>query len=335
MQPHTLLIGTMDGLCAARLNGGRYEVERLDLDGTGAVFFPTQDVDREGRYYAATWNRGVVRSDDAGASWTEMTDGLRYKHLWSLAQDSSTGRLYAGSEPAAIFVSDDAGDHWEELPTLRRHPDSEFWAFPTPPHIAHVKHIDVGPSAPGRILAAIEEGWIARSEDGGETWENIKDNVAFDSHTIYTMPNDPDIVLTSSATGLSRSEDGGRTYAESVDGLTHSYLTHLVVHPKTPDVVMTSAAEVKPPLWRARPIGANAAFFRSDDQGRTWARRTSGVPDVITAAPRCSAGDPDDPDVFLSGFNDGSVWMTTDGGDSYREVLSGLGFVFSIAVMRS
>jgi len=274
-----------------------------------------------------------MRSDDAGRTWAEVNAGLRHQHLFALTQERSTGQLYAGSEPAALFTSDDSGESWREIRGMTQLSDTIFWTFPRQPHIAHVKHIDVSPAAPGRILASIEEGWIVRSEDSGKSWTNVKDNVAFDNHTVYTMPDDPDIVLSSSGAGISRSVDGGRTFEHSGGDLTHAYFAHLVFHEKNPQVILTAAAEVPPPLWRERPSGANAGFFRSEDQGRTWSRLTGGLPDLIRAAPRATAGDHDDPDAFYAGFNDGSVWMTSNGGESFDQILTGLGLVSSVAVV--
>ena len=83
-----------------------------------------------------------------------------------------------------------------------------------------------------------------------------------------------------------------------------------------------------PPGWR-RPEGANAGFFRSEDQGKSWDRLSGGIP-YFKAAPRAVAGDPDDPNAFFVGMTDGTVWMTEDGGESFTQIISGLGQVLSL-----
>jgi photosystem II stability/assembly factor-like uncharacterized protein len=107
----------------------------------------------------------------------------------------------------------------------------------------------------------------------------------------------------------------------------------MVVHPARPGAIFTAAAAVPPPGWR-RPEGAEASFFRSDDRGDSWQKLTGGLPAHFTAAPRATAGDPDDPDTYLVGMTDGSVWMSEDGGDSFREILSGLPSITSLRVAR-
>jgi photosystem II stability/assembly factor-like uncharacterized protein len=96
-------------------------------------------------------------------------------------------------------------------------------------------------------------------------------------------------------------------------------------------VVFTAASAVPPPGWR-RPEGADAGFYRSEDQGLTWRRLAGGLPDHLTAAPRSTAGDPESPDVFIVGMTDGTVWMTEDAGESFRQALSGLPPVTAVSV---
>ena len=39
------------------------------------------------------------------------------------------------------------------------------------------------------IFGAVEEGWLVRSTDGGESWVNIKQGTEFDSHTVTILPD--------------------------------------------------------------------------------------------------------------------------------------------------
>jgi photosystem II stability/assembly factor-like uncharacterized protein len=103
------------------------------------------------------------------------------------------------------------------------------------------------------------------------------------------------------------------------------------VHPAQPKILLTAAASTPPPGWR-RPGGAEAGFFRSEDQGESWHRLSGGLPEKVAAAPRNVASDPNDATCFLIGMHDGTVWMTEDTGDSFRQVLSGLPGVNSLRV---
>jgi photosystem II stability/assembly factor-like uncharacterized protein len=319
MSRRTLLIGTPDGAFKVRVNGGQPEVQPLGLEGVGGLRCPVVVDCRNPRVlFAGTGSQGVMRSDDGGQSWRPMNTGLTRPEVWWLEQHPVTGELWAGTSPAAIFTSDDRGEHWRECEQLQQLPRVPEWTFPGPPHIPHVKHLTLREEDPLDVLAAVEEGWLIRSRDGGKTWDNLTEGTEFDSHTAYFMPEtEARVIVSTSGSGVYRSEDGGASFGPSEDGLDRRYMAHLVVSPQRPEVVFTAAAAVPPPGW-ARPEGARSAIYRSGDQGRSWTRLTGGLPDDLRAAPRAVAGDPADPDVVCVGMSDGTVWLTEDGGGAFR-----------------
>lgn len=324
-----LYVATAEGVMAVR-DG---EARPLGLDGKGRIRWISVDCTKPGRLYAATDGDGVWRSDDGGRSWAEKNTGLLNKQAFCLAQHPVTGDLYVGTEPAAVFRSSDGGETWCELDSLRRLRERKDWTFPGPPYIPHVKSLGLCPSDADVIFGAVEEGWLIRSTDGGGSWDNIRDGTEFDSHTVTVLP-DPAIVVSTSGKGAYRSTDGGRSFARSDEGIEYRYLTHVAVHPDRPRMLFTAGTEVPPPYWR-RPGGPGGQFYRSDDAGGTWQRLTGGLPPRIDAAPRAVAGNPQDPDTVFIGLDDGDIWMTTDGGESFGKLASGLPSVLGICVARN
>jgi len=329
-----LYVGTTEGLYRAETDGARYEAELIGLQGKGAVRSPlVADKDEPRRLYAGTTRAGMQRSDDGGTTWREINEGIVYKEIWSLEQHPMTGELFAGTGPASIFKSSDGGETWVELEEMKRLRSTKEWTFPTPPHVAHVKGMSLAADDPRLIYGAVEEGWCVRSRDGGQSWDNLIEGVEFDLHYVRVMPDDAATIIATSGNGVFRSEDGGDSWKECRQGLTHRYHAAPVVNAARPNVLSTAAAAVPPPGWR-RPEGADAAFFRSENRGESWERLRGGLPDHFTAAPRATAGDPDDPDAYFVGMTDGSVWMSEDGGESFREILNGLPQISSVRVAR-
>lgn len=325
-------IGTPEGLFEAKINGSAAEPRHLGLQGTGGMRCPVViDRDDPSRLYAGTAQAGVYRSDDSGGTWHEIDNGITYKEIWWMEQHPTTGELYAATGPASVFKSSDGGETWLDCPQLRRMPETKEWTFPQPPHIAHVKGLALVPSDPNRIFGAVEEGWIIRSLDGGQSWQDIKQGTEFDSHSVCVMPDDPNVVISTSGRGIYKSVDAGETFVDANAGMTKRYMTQIALHPSRPRLLFTSAAAVPPPGWR-RPEGAEAGFYRSEDQGESWQQLTGGVPEHIKAAPRSTVSDPEDAGTFLIGMNDGTVWMTEDSGESFRTILSGLPGVNSLRV---
>jgi photosystem II stability/assembly factor-like uncharacterized protein len=325
-------IGTPDGLYQAKAEGNGYEAFFSGLRGKGALRSPVL-LDRENRrrIYAATVKGGVYRSEDGGQSWREINDGIIYKEVWSLTQHPKTGELYVGTGPSSVFKSADGGDTWSDCEQLRSLPETIDWTFPRPPHVSHVKGLALCTDDPMIILGAVEEGWVIRSRDGGKSWQNIKEGVEFDAHSVAVMPDNPAVVIATSGKGVYRSVNGGESFVNSSDGLDCRYMAQLVVHPARPKVLFTAAAAVPPPFWRL-PEGAGSAFYRSENQGNSWERLSGGLPSHFKAAPRAVVGDPDQANSFFVGMTDGTVWLTQDDGDSFRQILGGLPEVTSMRI---
>jgi photosystem II stability/assembly factor-like uncharacterized protein len=321
MSQTTLYIGTGRGVFEASGNGRGYSVKPLGLQDTGGLRCPVIiDRDNPRRLYAGTSRSGVFVSEDAGATWRESNAGLDKQEVWWLEQGPN-GDLWAGVSPSAMYKSADRGVLWSECKQLQTLPTIKEWTFPQPPHISHVKHLSVHPGDPNCVLGAVEEGWLIRSTDGGATWENLRNGCEFDAHTVYFMPDNPKVIVSTSGKGVYRSEDGGDSFVKTVSGMNRRYMAHLAIHPSRPQAMFTAAAEVPPPGW-TRPEGANAAFYRSDDQGQTWRQLDGkGLPERFKPAPRFVAGDPEDPDSVFFGLTDGSVWATRDGGESLERIV--------------
>jgi photosystem II stability/assembly factor-like uncharacterized protein len=309
MKHGKLLIGTRSGL---------YETDGDDVTSLGTEQFGevrcpvVVDCADTNVLYAGTVRAGVVRSTDAGRSWQPINAGLTRPEVWWLAQHPATGDLWAGVSPAGIFKSTDRGAHWRECETIQRLPRRAEWSFPPPPHTPHVKHIDLRPDDPDDVIAAVEEGWLIRTTDGGETWTNLDNGSEFDSHTAYFMPGSRGVIVSTSGLGVYRSHDDGASFVASDAGLDRRYMAHLVVQPQQPKVLFTAAAAVPPPGW-SRSEGADSAFYRSDDQGLTWQRLADGLPEKLSAAPRSVVGDPRNPNTVYVGMTDGTIWRTRDG----------------------
>ena len=327
-----LYVGTEDGLYLAEEKGNEYASRPLGLRGKGAMRSPVV-IDRDDcqRIYAVTARGGVQRSEDGGQTWQEINNGILYKETWCIVQHPKTGELVVGTGPSSVFKSIDGGDSWVDCERLRDLPETIDWTFPRPPHVSHIKGLALSPDNPMLIFGAVEEGWVIRSQDGGTSWQNIKDGVEFDAHAVAVMPDNPEVVIATSGQGVYKSTNGGDSFVNSSQGLDRCYMAQLVCHSARPNVLFTAAASVPPPFWR-RPEGAGSAFYRSENQGQSWERLSGGLPDHFKAAPRATAGDPEEPNAFFVGMNDGTIWSSADGGESFRQIVGGLPSVLSIRV---
>lgn len=303
------------------------------LPGTATSHTVVVDHDDPNRWYLPTRNTGVLISEDSGRTWAESNTGIVYRECWSLAQ-TPTGKLYVGTGPVAIYTSDDHGATWSLSRSLMTLPQRRTWEFPAPPYIAHVKNITVADDDPDTVIAAVEEGHLIRTTDGGAVWDSLSNGVEYDSHAVCLVPGDPMTVIATSGTGIYRSTDGGDTFANVTGDITRRYMAPPVNHPDRPNVIFAGGAATAPPYW-GRPRGACGGLYRSTDTGTTWERLGGGYPTDYAGAPTRLAIDPADPDRVYFAMSNGSVWRTDDSGDTITEIASGLGGIVGITTAAS
>jgi photosystem II stability/assembly factor-like uncharacterized protein len=235
-----LYLMTLAGLVKARVDGdGRAEILDTMLDPED-VREVVVDPFNPQRLYAATCT-DIYLSEDDGATWKyRPSGGLLYREICSMAADPTTPDvLYVGTAPAAVFKSEDAGVSFRELSTLRDLPDYAKWTLPPPPHLPRVRRIGLDARKPGEVVIGIEEGGIARSVDGGETWEDISGPV---SENTYGMP-DPNAERPGYRPGLVE------------EGVVYRDVHEFVQDPSDPQRIYATTGR---------------GTFRTDDAGRYW-----------------------------------------------------------------
>ncbi len=282
---------------------------------------------------AGTHGDGIFFSADGGASWEERDSGVSIRDIYSLYGVGSDGTvtLYAGTQPAALFRSLDLGQSWHELQALRGVPGTQAWTFPAPPHIAHTKMMAFDPRDSNTFFAAIEQGALLKTTDGGATWRELDDyshtddRAYKDVHQIVVVPSQPRTMFMTTGVGLYRSDDAGERW-ERLTGAEFrlAYPDHIALSPDEKTLFMSGAA-ADPGVWR-RTHDAGTAVMRSRDGGRHWELLRHGVPET---AP-CSiegmtvAAYPGGFSVFI-GNTDGDVFASENGGESWTHIACGLG----------
>ena len=278
--------------------------------------------------YCGTFDQGLWRSNDAGASWEPASEGIAHEQVMSVAvsaaeQVGGSGVVYAGTEPSAIFRSEDQGKSWRELAALRELPSARTWSFPPRPWTSHIRWITPDPLMPGRVFAAAEAGALVRSLDGGQTWEDRRPDGPFDTHTLVMHRLAPNRLYSaagdgfmSPGNGFVQSDDGGDTWYRPDNGLDYHYLWSVAADPADPNTLVISAAPG--PQEAHNPMSAESAIYRRSGNSQ-WQQVRDGLPTARGLLTSVLAANEAEPGVFYAGNNKG-LFRSTDAGSTWEEL---------------
>lgn len=312
------LVGTAKGVVRLERTGTGWQVADRTLTDKHVCALLVEPV--SGRIFAGAHHGSVHVSDNGGRTWRQSDTGLTQDNVYSLnafRRADGSVRVYLGTEPAHLFYSDDLGDHWAELPNVRKVASVDKWRFPGPPHVAHLKHINVHPTDPNTIFASIEVGTLLKSTDEGQTWSEL--GVPYpDIHRCIVPPNNGDRLYVTGGDGLYVSSNGGESWEHWSDrsAAIGSYPDQIVFHPANPDLMFIAAAFASPGSWRENNT-SNSRISRSRDGGRTWDILIGPMTAAVEAMTLEAHGDSF---TLLAATTSGEVLCSEDGGDTWAMV---------------
>ncbi len=331
-RPLRLMVGTAGGIIslARSESSGAWRIDQRILEGK---YISAMLSLSSGDIFAGIYRGGIYRSQDSGATWQPAMAGLTINYVYSLAmaEEPAGVVLYAGAEPVALFRSLDLGDHWEKLPAIGRMPGREKWWFPAPPHVAHAKSLMIDSRYPKRIYAAVEQGALLMTEDGGESWVELEDYARTisplnrDVHRIVQAPWSPDtLFLANGGVGCFRSIDAGEHW-ERIPDLDRSiaYPDCMVASSHDDHTLFVTGARGNPYTW-FKSGKAEGSLLCSRDGGKNWEPAMLGLPvggranfEALTIVSY-----PDGISLFV-GNTDGEIFLSEDLGGHWSKIISG------------
>lgn len=246
--------------------------------------------------YAGT-TQGVWISDDAETTWQPASQGLAATQIAALAVDPVHPRiLYAAA------LDPDTG----ALRLMKSGSSGQSWHPIGPPSIAQdLATLVIDPLTSTTLYAGSIDG-LAKSTDGGSTWEQLTISASFCNQVnqLAIDPSHPDTLYASAALygcPTFKSTDGGASWG-----------------PLPVPAKVVAQVFVAPSATSTLYAMNSGAVFQSADAGSTW--RPLHIPNV---QPVSLAIDPTDAShVFMATTT--AIFGTTDGGATWAELSRGL-----------
>jgi len=279
------------------------------------------------RIWVGAVSGGLWKSDNGGASWTQVDDWWSNLSCGCVGIDPHDANvMYVGTgeghyslahlarsvshfvRGAGVMKSIDRGVTWTQLA------NTAAWQ--------HTTRIAVSPANPNILLASRRPGGVARSTDGGLTWTDVTGGLVTDpfSYQVLFDPNDATKAVAHLAPGsvathhVIRSTDGGLTWQLAASGLANvsgeSSRIELAYARTSPGMVYASCGASGGKVWRSTDGGAN------------WTQRTQPGNDLGTSYYYNGLWvDPTDSNHLVVSAQ--FIWRSTDGGTTFTQISNG------------
>ncbi len=197
------------------------------------------------------------------------------------------------------------------------------------------------PSQPKTFYMGVASGGLFRTTDGGANWVPIADGKipVGSMGSIAVADSDPRVVYVgtgsdgvrsnvSTGRGVYKTADGGETW-QFVGLYNAGQIGAVRVHPTNPDIVWVAA------MGDAFKKNEERGIFKTSDGGKTW-KKVLYVNDGVGAMDvEVQPGNPNvvyawmsrlerKPWTIISGSKDGGFYRSTDGGETFTQVRTGL-----------
>lgn len=265
------------------------------------------------------------------------------KQIWALEAGGANqpGRLWAGTLPGGLFRSDDGGREWTLVRGLWDIPERTNW-FGGGYDWPGIHSVAVDPRNAAHVLVGVSCGGAWATEDDGATWEcrargmfaeymppQRRDDPSIqDPHRIAVCRKEPDSMWTQHHNGIFKSANGGRDWSHVSAAQPSGFGFAVAVHPSDPQTAWFAPA-IKDE--RRVPVDAKLVVSRTRDGGRTFDVLDRGLPAPSFDLIYRHALDVDDTGSMLAmGSTTGGLWLSDDGGDSWRTLSTNLPPIYAV-----
>ncbi len=262
--------------------------------------------------YAGTSYDGLLRSTDAGATWTPLIEPRVTSASALLFDPADTAWIYGATYEEYLFKSSDGGATWEGKSRGLVPPPCGPLCINTPDFRA----LAADPGSPSTIYAVAFS--LYRSQDGGTNWNKVNfapSGEQWGATAILVVPP-PDSAIYVAADAL---PDQYAIFKSTDHGATWSATSQA---PPTEVFSLT----VDPADTAVLYAGTTQGVFRSTDRGEHWGPSSGGLPirQPYNFPILHLAADQNNPGTLYASADFYRVFKSTDHGESWVSSQQGL-----------
>ena len=292
----------------------------------------------------------VFRSNDFGKTWKPSAkppefsnDKLKRSgdHIFYLApgHDSESDVWYAGTSPQGLFRSEDSGDTWESVEGFNNNSMWKKWTADSPdgyPKVPKLHSILIDPMDKDHMYLGMSYGGIFETTDQGKTWEPLNGGLkadylkgtpkfGHDPHSVVFHPFKPERLYQQNHCGIYRLDRPKKKWVRIGDNMPADIGDvgfPIAVHPSDPNIIWVFPIDGNEAWSRVSPEG-QPALYCSQDGGDTWFRQDIGLPmrnAWFTVLRQGLATDCLGEAGLYFGTTSGSLWMSDNEGNSWRQI---------------
>jgi photosystem II stability/assembly factor-like uncharacterized protein len=263
----------------------------------------------------AGMERGLYRSEDAGANWRCMDSVLNSYYVWALCIDPANPNvMFAGTgtpSPARIFCSTDGGTSWERRP-------AEIAATCENVGSPRVTAIAIDPLESENVWMGLEVDGARHSTDGGNTWELVEVTGHKDIHNVVVTAGPPKTVFVVANREIYATADNGVNWT-SLGMQTNipweyprkeTYLRGVAAYPADPKTLLLGFGDFTP--------GTSGGVARSDDLGNRW--ELLPLPVEPNSTVWTFGTNAVDPNIVFAATRYGYLYRSDSGGASWTKL---------------
>jgi photosystem II stability/assembly factor-like uncharacterized protein len=172
---------------------------------------------------------------------------------------------------------------------------------------------------------------VYRSKDGGKTWDNMGLKNSEHIGRIIVHPTNSDIVYVAAIgplwseggeRGVYKTEDGGKTWNQTLKLDEHTGVNDIVLDPRNPDVLYAAAFQRRRHVFTWVGGGPGSAIYKTTDGGKNWDKSSKGLPSVDIGRIGLAIS-PANPEMLYAiveaAQNEGGFYRSTDRGASWEK----------------